>query len=245
MDARRLGQELYGLGLEQGGLGTVLIGSAGGSLARALARCAGCGAALAGGEVRFHDGSCAACGVWLAECYGIPAALFVRQEGGQAAWSLWNGREYRTFPAEAAVRKGGENMGKTPQAEQEYSFTQIAARHSAPVCTGEWDLLAGADCAWAARRAGEYRGPLGPAYAEGPAALTLALERLGYEVADRPVPGAPRFAADTEGFCLRVEAEGAVFAPPGEDALAALADFTRYPHAVPAFWPRGGEPKPS
>ena len=52
----RLGRRMYELGLRLGALGAVAIGSAGGSLARALARAAGCGAALAGGEVRFHDG---------------------------------------------------------------------------------------------------------------------------------------------------------------------------------------------
>ena len=46
MERTELGRELYELGLRLGGLGTVLIGSGGGSLARALARTAGCGAAL-------------------------------------------------------------------------------------------------------------------------------------------------------------------------------------------------------
>ena len=49
MGRTQLGREYYELGLALGGLGTVLIGSGGGSLARALARAAGCGAALAGG----------------------------------------------------------------------------------------------------------------------------------------------------------------------------------------------------
>ena len=131
MERTELGRELYELGLRLGGLGTVLIGSGGGSLARALARLAGCGAALAGGEVKFHDGGCAACGAWLAEYYSFPAALFVRQEGPRVEWSVVDGQGNPL----AVPESGGA----------------FAA------CTGEWDLLAGADCAWAASRAGDYR----------------------------------------------------------------------------------------
>ena len=209
MERTQLGREFYKLGLRLGGLGTVLIGCGGGSLARALARAAGCGAALAGAEVRFHDGSCAACGAWLAGYYSFPAALFVRQEGAQVECYLHGSQEKR--------------------------FTAVAASGSGPACTGEWDLLAGADCAWAACRAGDCLGELGPACAQGPAALTLALERLGYEVSPRPVPGAPLFVCGREGFDLRVEEGGAVFRPQGRDALAALADYVRQPQAVPAF----------
>jgi len=214
MERTQLGRELYEVGLRLGGLGTVLIGSAGGPLARALARTAGCGVALAGGEARFHDGGCAACGAWLASYYDVPASLFVRQDGSAVEWSLLDGQ------------------GK--------HFTPIEDAGPAPASTGEWDLLAGADCAWAANRAGDYRGELGPAFAQGPAALALALERLGYEVADRPVPGGPLFSSDREGFALRVEYGGWVFRPPGADALAGLADYAGQPQAVPAFRPRDG-----
>ncbi len=215
MERTQLGREFYELGLCLGGLGAVLIGSGGGPLARALARAAGCGVVLAGGEARFHDGGCAACGAWLAEHYTLPAALFVRQDGAKVERYLLDGK------------------GK--------HFASIAVEASAAPCTGEWDLLAGADCAWAAGRAGKYRGELGPACAQGPAALTLALERLGYEVADRSVPGGPLFRSDREGFALRVEEGGAVFCPQGADALEGLADYAERPQAVPAFRPSGGE----
>lgn len=211
MERTQLGREFFELGLRLGALGTVAIGSGGGSLARALARAAGCGAALAGGEVKFHDGTCAACGAWLAQYYGFHAALFVRQEGGRVELFLTDGQGRRFTPAEA----GG----------------------AGPASTGEWDLLAGADCAWAARRAGGYRGGLGTACASGPAALTLALERLGYEVSDRPVPGAALFEADREGFSLQVREGGGVFHPGGADALDALADYAARSRAVPAFRP--------
>ena len=75
---RSLGQELYELGLRLGDLGAVAIGSGGGPLAGTLARAAGCGVALAGGEARFHDGSCAACGAWLGRYYNLPAILSTR-----------------------------------------------------------------------------------------------------------------------------------------------------------------------
>lgn len=209
MERTQLGRKFYELGLELGRLGTVAIGSGGGSLARALARAAGCGAALAGAEVRFHDGSCAACGAWLAGYYSFPAALFVRQEGAQVECYLHGSQEKR--------------------------FTAVAASGSGPACTGEWDLLAGADCAWAACRAGDCLGELGPACAQGPAALTLALERLGYQVSAHPLPGAPLFESDREGFSLHIQEGGAPFSPPGADALEGLAEYARRPQAVPAF----------
>ena len=211
MEHAQLGREFYELGLRLGGLGTVLIGSGGGPLAKALARTAGCGAVLAGGEVKFHDGGCAACGAWLAEYYELPAALFVRQEEAEVEWFLLDGQGKPVTPLEGS---GPESVG-----------------------TGEWDLLAGADSAWAARRAGEYRGELGPACVQGPAALAMALERMGYEVTGRTVPGGPLFQADREGFSLRVEAGGSVFHPSGTDALEGAADYVQQPRAVPAFRP--------
>ncbi len=214
MDRVELGREYYELGLALGPLGTVAIGSGGGPLARALARAAGCGVALAGGEARFHDGGCAACGAWLAEYYGFPASLFIRQEGAQVERFLLNGQGKR--------------------------FTPAVVEGPAAPSTGEWDLLAGADCAWAANRAGECRTGGGLAWVQGPAALTLVLERLGYEVVDRPLPGAARFQADREGFSLRVEEGGGVCAPPGCDALAGAVGFARQPQAVPAFRPGDG-----
>lgn len=82
------GQEAYELGLRLGKLGPVAIGVSGGTLAAALARCVGCGVALAGGEARFHDGSCAACGVWLAEYYSLPSAVYVRQQGSEVSFHV-------------------------------------------------------------------------------------------------------------------------------------------------------------
>lgn len=80
-DRSEQGRELYELGLHLGSLGPVAIGAAGGTLAQALARSLGCGVVLAGNDARFHDGSCAACGVWLAEYYDLSAAVFIRQTG--------------------------------------------------------------------------------------------------------------------------------------------------------------------
>ena len=211
MDRAELGREFYELGLRLGGLGPVLIGCGGGPLAKVLARAAGCGAALAGGEVKFHDGDCAACGAWLAKYYEFPASIFVRQEGTEIGLFL------------------------PDQPEQRFSLRYTQGID--PACTGEWDLLTGADCAWAANRAGEYQGDLGPACARGPAALTLAMERLGYEVSSEPAPGVPLFETDREGFALRVEEDGGTVSPEGSDALEGLTGYVRKPEAIPAFRP--------
>ena len=210
----KLGQELYELGLRLGPLGAVAIGSGGGPLARALARAAGCGVSLAGGEARFHDGSCAACGAWVGRRYDLPAALFIRQDGDEVEIYLTDA-EGRRF--QRRLDPGGPGAA-----------------------VGGWDLLAGADCAWAADRVGDRRVPGGLVSAEGPAALTLALERLGYEVTDRPMPGAAAFEADREGMSLTVRRDGAVLRPAGEDALEAAAGFADTSQAVPAFRPGGG-----
>ena len=207
----KLGQELYELGLRLGSLGAVAIGSGGGPLARTLARAAGCGVALVGGEARFHDGSCAACGAWVGRYYSLPATLFVRQTGDSVEVYLSDG--------------------------QGRSFHQRLDVDGPDAAVGEWDLLTGSDCAWAACRVGDRRTPGGLAAAIGPAALTLALERLGYEVADRPIPGAAVFRADQEGLSLTVEQDGVVARPIGEDSLEAAVYYVDQPQAVPAFRP--------
>ena len=208
MDLRiERGRELYELGLRLGVLGPVAIGAAGGSLAAALSRCVGCGVALAGGEARFHDGSCAACGVWLSKYYRLPAAVFLRQEGSRLSVQVTDGEGAPFSPPEVSV--------------------------TAP-CTGTWDLIAGADGGWAARRtAGRVRRET--VAAEGPPALRLLLERMGCDVLDRPRSGVPVLRADREGFRLSVEWEGMTFLPPGEDALAAAANWLSEGRAVPAF----------
>ena len=210
----KLGQEFYELGLRLGSLGAVAIGSGGGPLARTLARAAGCGVSLAGGEARFHDGSCAACGAWVGRYYNLPAALFIRQDGEGVEIYLSDGSGRRF---QRRLDSGGPDAS-----------------------VGAWDILAGADCAWAANRVGDRRIPGGLVSAKGPAALTLALERLGYEVSDQPVPGAAAFQADREGMSLTVEQNGSVLRPAGEDALEAAACFAGTPQAVPAFRPGEG-----
>ena len=201
------GRELYELGLRLGVLGPVAIGAVGGTLAVALSRCVGCGVALAGGEARFHDGSCAACGVWLTNYYGLPAAVFLRQEGSRLSVQVTDGTGAPFSPPERVV--------------------------TAP-CTGSWDLITGADSGWAARRAAG-RGRMGTVAAEGPPALRLLLERMGCDVLDLPRPGVPHLKADGEGFRLSVEWDGMTLLPPGEDALAAAAGWLSQGWAVPAF----------
>ncbi len=207
------GRKLFELGARLARLGTLAVGSAGGERAKLLARAAGCGAALAGGEVCFHDGTCAACGAWLAGYYGFGAALFLRQEG----------EEIRLFLHDGA----GKAIDPAP--------LPAAGSAGAP---GSWDLLAGADCAWAANRAGDRLTRGGVAYVRGPAALTMALERMGWTVTRQPLPGGAVFTADGEGFALTVERGGAVSHPAGADALEAAAGYGEEPRAIPAFGPR-------
>lgn len=201
------GRRMYELGLRLGSLGAVAIGSAGGSLAQALARAAGCGAALAGGEVKFHDGGCAACAAWLGRYYRLPASLFLRQQGGEVTVWVLDGRG-RLFDPPAQP---------TP---------------SAP-CAGEWDLLVGVEQAWAAHRAAGLR-RTGTVCAEGPQGLVLALERMGYVVVPRR-PGIPTLRSDREGFSLRVELDGRSARLLGEDALAAAAAWISPANQIPAF----------
>jgi len=207
------GMELFQLGVRLGHLGTVAIGCAGGELAKALARTVGCGVALAGGEVRFHDGACAACGRWLGEYYGLPATLFVRQKDGKARVYVLD-QQGRSLSVDDAVSAGEERP------------------------TGQWDLLAGADQAWAANRVAGRR-QRGVACAIGPAALTLTLERMGYEVMSHPRPGIPLFRSDREGFHLAVEHNGVVYHPAGVDVLDRAVNFVLQPRAIPAFGPTG------
>ncbi len=208
----RQGRELFELGARLARLGTLAVGSAGGEEAKLLARAAGCGAALAGGEVRFHDGTCAACGAWLAGFYGFGAALFLRQEGEEIRLYLHDG-------AGRAIDRG-----------------PLPAAGSAGA-VGSWDLLAGADCAWAAHRAGGRPARGGVAFVRGPAALTMALERMGWAVTRQPLPGGAVFTSDDEGFTLTVERGGAVSHPAGADALEAAAGYGEEPRAIPAFGP--------
>lgn len=203
----RLGREAFELGLGLGAVGPVLIGACGGTLAAALARSVGCGAALAGGEARFHDGSCEACGVWLAGYYNLPSAVFVRQEGSRVLL--------------AATDSAGRELNPA------------AAKTAAP-CTGRWDLLTGVDGGWAARRA-MGRCTATVVAAEGPAALKLLLERMGCDVLDRPRPGIPLLSSDPGGFRLTVRYEETTEHPPGQDALAAAANWLSRGQSVPAF----------
>lgn len=208
MDDRiQQGRQLFALGLRLGALGAVAIGSDGGPLARALARTAGCGAALAGGEVRFHDGRCAACAAWLARYYHLPASLFLRQQG--SLLTLW-------------VMDGKGRLFDPPP----------LAGPPAP-CTGEWDLLVGVEQAWAFARAREVHCQ-GAVCVRGPDALAQALERMGCALVP-PRPGVPILCGDREGFTLEVELDGRPSPLPGEDALDAAAAWIQSAGQIPAF----------
>lgn len=202
-----LGRKAFDIGLGLGASGPVLIGAGGGTLAAALARSVGCGVALAGAEARFHDGSCEACGVWLAGYYGLSASVFIRQFGNDICLSVKDGQGQEILPAGIEITAS---------------------------CTGGWDLITGADSGWAARRAvGDCRATV--VAAEGPPALKLLLERMGCDVLDRPTPGIPLLCSDREGFRLTVHRNGTVEHPDGPDVLAAAAKWLSLGYAVPAF----------
>ena len=215
----RLGRRFYELGLRLGQLGAVAIGSAGGPLALALARIAGGAAALAGGEVRFHDGGCAACAAWLGRYYALPASLFLRQSGGALAFWVLDGRGRLFDPPDRSPIP--------------------------PRWAGEWDMLVGADQAWAAARSADSGGSA-VLSAQGPVGLILALERMGCSLV-APHPGVPLLRSDPTGFSLLVREGLTSLTPAGPDALSAAVEWclkrARRGRAVPAFGP-GGEGRP-
>jgi len=214
------GRAAMELGSRLGRLGTLTVGAGQGGLAWMLARCAGCGAALAGADVLFHDGSTPACGAWLARRYRFPAALyFLEAEGGAAAW-LCDGR--------------GKPLGED----------------RLPPCTdwagvsGSWDRLCGADSAYAAHAVGDSRVlelTVTVMDLPGQKPLRMALERLGCEVLERPRPGVPLLQTDQAGFALTVRDGLLELRPAGRDALSAAVDWClrrgAKPLSVPAFSP--------
>ncbi|MDD6160820.1 MAG: hypothetical protein PUB51_06810 [Oscillospiraceae bacterium] len=201
------GRSLYELGAGLAGAGRVLVGTAGGFGAQVAGTCIACGAAMSGTEVLFHDGSCAACGVWLAGYYGLKAAVFVREE------------------------KGALKLTATDERGRPLS---LPVSRSPAGGVGRWDRLWGADSAWAAHRARGAGAPMAVA-AEGPGALRLLLERLGCDVVEHPRPDIPLLCSDREGFHLRLYQGGTDRVLPGEDALAAAAAWLGRERAVPAF----------
>lgn len=203
------GRELFEMGACLAGLGTVAIGYGGGELAADLARAAACGAALAGGEVRFHDGSCAACGVWITAFYGFGVSVFLRQTEAGVTVDLRDGNGQEIRPEK---------------------LIPIGSRPSA----GSWDYLVGTDQAWSAHRVGNVPRGRGLVCVSGPAGLSMAAMRLGYDVSDRSMGDVPVFSADPEGFTLTVEWGNKTFRPAGIDALDAAVRFLTEPRAIPA-----------
>lgn len=216
------GQAAFALGARLAGLGVVAVGARGEDLGWMLARCVGCGAALAGADVLFHDGSSPAAGAWLASHYELPAAVYFLAQRGQAEVFLHDGQG---------------------RALEEGALPQSSGR-AGPV--GAWDQLVGTDGSYAARRAGGRRADglvvtvmAGP----GQAPLATALEQLGCEVLPRPCQGVPLLRCDPAGFRLTVRDGLNTLSPAGPDALAAAVAWcvarSRRSRAVPAFGPAG------
>lgn len=206
------------LGKRLGGLGVLAVGAGGGELAWMLARCAGCGAALAGADVLFHDGTTPAAGAWLAGHYELRTSLFFLEEDGRAGVWLHDGE--------------GRPMGRED--------LPPAADWAGPV--GTWDRLTGTDSSHAAHRVGANQTPglavsVLPGTSQKP--LIAALERLGCEVLSRPWPEAAVLRSDRSGFCLTVRSGAGEERFGGADALAAAVEWCRLQRrerpAVPAF----------
>jgi len=211
------------LGSRLGRLGVLAVGASGKGLGWMLARCAGCGAALSGSDVLFHDGSTPACGAWLARHYRLPASVFFLDEGECAGVYLCNaqGRAILKDSLPPASDWAGSS--------------------------GTWDKLCGCDDAYAARIVGDrcVEGtPVTVMDLPGQTPLRLALERLGCEVLERPQPGVPLLRADKTGFNLSVRDGLGQFRPAGFDAVAAAVDWclrrSALPLAQPAFSPDHG-----
>lgn len=198
------GKAAFELGQRLGGLGVVSIGCDGGGLAQVLARTVGCGAALAGADVLFHDGTTPAAGVWLAGHYRVPAAVYFLGEEERAALYLHDGKR---------------------RVLREDDLPAAVCRVSP---AGNWDHLVGTDGSYAARRAGSVHIPglvVTVLPGVGQNGLVSLLERMGCDVLARPVAGAPILRASRDGFSLTVRDGLDSLAPPGADALAAAADW--------------------
>lgn len=216
------GMAAFELGAQLGALGVLALGADGGSLSWMLARSAGCGAALAGADVLFHDGTTPASGAWLAYHYELPAALYFLEENGRASVWLHDGQ--------------GQPMDR--------ARLPRAASWTGPV--GTWDRLAGTDDSFAAHRAGSVRADglrvtVMPCQGQKP--LIAALERMGCDVLERPRVGVPLLQCDRAGFRLSVRDGLAGEEPQGADALDAAVDWCRRwrqeSRAVPAFGQEG------
>lgn len=218
------GRAAMELGSRLGRLGVLAVGASGRGLGWMLARCAGCGAALSGSDVLFHDGSNPACGAWLARRYRLPAAVFFLDEGECAGVYLCNAQG-RPIPRE------------TLPPASDWAGT-----------SGVWDKLSGCDDAYAARVVGQRRleGFLVTVMdLPGQKPLRTALELLGCEVLERPRPGVPLLRADITGFTLTVREGLNQFRPTGGDAVSAAVDWclrrAAMPLAQPAFGPDSGQ----
>lgn len=212
------GQAAFALGARLAGLGVVTVGAQGGGLGWMLARCVGCGAAMAGADVLFHDGTSPAAGVWLAGHYELPAAAYFLVERGQAEVYLHDGQG-RALEEDQLPRSSGR-VG--------------------PV--GTWDQLVGTDGSYASHRvAGRRLDGLVVTVMPGPGQqpLATALERLGCEVLPRPCRGVPLLRCDKAGFRLTVRDGLNGYSPAGTDALSAAVDWclsrAGEGRAVPAF----------
>lgn len=212
------GGAAFELGARLGGEGVFALGADGGEVSRMLARCAGCGGALAGADILFHDGTTPAVGAWLGRHYALPATLFFLEERGRV--SLW-------------LRDGS---GKRVEADS------LPPAGRWPGTVGKWSSLPGTDESFAAHAVGKRQSAglvVSVLPGEGQKPLVTALERLGCEVLRRPRLGVPVLRSDRAGFTLTLRFEQEEVRLGGSDAVSAAVEWctlrTAPPQAVPAW----------
>lgn len=189
------------LGVLFGAGGKAAVGWSGGDAGAMLARALGVGVCAGGGVVLAHDGCCPAAGAWLGEYYGLPASLFVEQEGGQVFLHWFDGDG---LPPER------ERVRQLEQQLNGDGGTRVGASQ-----VGQWERLRAVNTAYAADAARRVcPRPSGTSISvsvpgEGPWDQTLAnlLERIGCRVLRHAAPGMPAFSAAHGGFWLEARQE--------------------------------------
>lgn len=223
------------LGNILGAEGQAGLAHAGGEGARMLAQAAASGMSAAGCRVLSHDGGSPSACAWMGGYYGLPASLFVQQEGDRIYLHLF---DRRGLPLDRDRQRKLE--GALLRGEQ----TRVPAGR-----VGRWESLSGIQGAYAAdaaRRSRLSKAPLRPLQVavagRTPADLAMlsALEQLGCAVCRTARPGVPSFQTGHGGFRLRAwDEEGEPVTEEALLAVAALIECQRGggPIAVPSAAP--------
>lgn len=184
------------LGNTLGDQGQAGLGYSGGPGAEMLARAAGSGMAAAGCRVLCHDAPTPAAGAWLAQRHGLPAGLFVEQEGERAYLHL--------------AGRSGLPLGRARERKIETSLLRGEVRRMPAGRVGVWENIAGVEGTYAADAVrmghrGRFVNPItvsvpGKTPADG--TLARALSLLGGTILRERRDGVSAFTALHGGFHL-------------------------------------------